>query len=165
MENTQFEKLFKNLRRASHYRSQTNPDEYITINPTDKIILTYMVHRYVFFNGRYFDKQGAIAEECCVSLRTAYSTIKKFIDSGIFEIKKGAKSCISYERIHSLQLFKDTKDGMEDLGTLEIPEFEKKKKKEPKKVFVEDPIKHEMIDHSQHFDIHDPFFTDDRCPF
>lgn len=164
MENTQFEKLFKNLRRASHYRSQTNPTEYISLNPTDKLIFTYMVHRYVFFKGRYFDKQGAIADECCVSLRTTYTTIKKFVDSGIFDIKKGAKSCISYERIYSIQLVKKTKEGIEDLGIIEIPEFEKKKKV-VKKVIVEVQPVYEVETYSQHFDVSDPFFTDNNCPF
>lgn len=165
MNSTPFEKFPKILRRASHYRSKTDPDVFIKLSHTDKIIFNYMADRFIFFMGRYFDKQGAIAEECDVNIKTVTRLVRGFVDSGIFEIKKGAKSCISYERIHSLQLFKDTKDGMEDLGTLEIPEFEKKKKKVTKKVFVEEPIKHEMIDHSQHFDIHDPFFTDDRCPF
>jgi hypothetical protein len=164
MENTQFEKLFKNLRRASHYRSQTNPAEYISLNPTDKLIFTYMVHRYVFFKGRYFDKQGDIADECCVSLRTTYTSIKKFIDSGIFEVKKGAKSCISYEKINSPSLAKETKDGMEDLGTLQIPEFEKKKKV-VKKVIVEVKPVYESETYPQHFDASDPFFTDSNCPF
>lgn len=164
MNNTPFEKFPKILRRASHYRSKTDPNVFVKLSPTDKIIFGYMADRFIFFSGRYFDKQGAIADECDVNIKTVTRMVRGFVDSGIFEIKKGAKSCISYEKINSLSLAKETKDGMEDLGTLQIPEFEKKKKV-VKKVIVEVQPVYDVETYSQHFDVSDPFFTDNNCPF
>lgn len=167
MNDKPFDKFYWVLRGATHYMSVTYPSELIKLTPTDKIVYSFMLHRYTHFKGIYRDKQGSIADACGLDVKTVQRCIKGLVDNGVIEIEYGAKYNISYKKIHGLSLYKVKKIGAEIeetyLDDMQVPDFLKRESKPIKKENIQ--ATNQVIATPQPYCIEDPFYTDDKCPF
>lgn len=167
MNDKPFDKFYWVLREATHYMSVTYPSELIKLTPTDKIIYSFMLHRYNHFKGNYRDKQGSIADACGLDVKTVHRCIKGLVDNGVIEVKYGAKYNILYKKIYGLSLYKVKKAGKSTeetyLDDMQVPDFLKKDNIPVKKTSMQ--VTQKIVTLPQTYNLEDPFFTDDKCPF
>lgn len=100
-------KVGKDLMASRGYVSNET-GERVPLTTDDKIIYSVMLERHKWMKSRgwsHYDTQAYFAGMSGVSVKKVHTTIKKFIEHGVVEAKKGHRGKLTYVNIFPLSLY------------------------------------------------------------